>query len=141
MNRVVSVLMFVIVVLLMASCNIPGKQEQLVPEDRRLSPEVMENIFYEMHIADAMVSLHVVQVDGHTSLTSYQVDSLIYESIYEKYDCTRESFEESVLWYIENDIEQLKAMYENVVERFNQKMAENEKYKSDSVAKVEENTL
>ena len=140
-NSVVSVLLFVVAVLFMASCDLPGGQEQLVPEDRRLDEETMENIFYEMHIADAMVSLRVVQVDGHTSLTQYQVDSLIYESIYDKYDCTRESFEESILWYLQNKPDKLKVMYEHVVERFNQNIAEIGNAKSDSTATVESNTL
>lgn len=123
-SRLASVLLFVLLAMLMLSCSMPNKQEQLVPKDRMLDEETMENIFYEMHVADAMVSLHIVQVDGHTSLTSYKVDSLIYESIYDKYDCTRESFEESVLWYIQNDIETLRDIYERVVERFNQNIAE-----------------
>lgn len=140
-NSVVSVLLFVMSVLLLASCSLPGSQRQLVSKDRMLEEDVMENIFYEMHVADAMVSLHMVQVDGHTSLTQYQVDSLIYESIYDKYNCTRESFEESILWYLQNKPEQLKVMYEHVVERFNQNIAEIGNEKSDSVATVESNTL
>lgn len=140
-NRAVSVLLFVIVSLLLVSCDIPNKQKQVVPKDRRLEEDVMENIFYEMHIADAMVSLQIVQVDGHTSLSQYQVDSLIYESIYDKYDCTRESFEESVLWYMQNSPEKLKEIYEHVVERFNQDLPETEGAKTDSLATMERNTL
>lgn len=136
-----SPIIFVFAVVLMASCNFPGKQEQLVPEERMLSSDVMENIFYEMHVADAMVSLHIVQVDGHTSLTPYKVDSLIYESIYDKYGCTRESFEESILWYIENNIEELRTIYDNVVERFNQNLAGVGKNPSDSLSEEEGNTL
>lgn len=123
------------------SCGFPGKQEQIVPEERRLSEETMENIFYEMHLADAMVSLHIVQVDGHTSLSQYQVDSLIYESIYDKYGCTRESFEESVLWYLENESDKLKEMYDHVVERFNQNISPVGKAKPDSIVEEEANTL
>ena len=100
----------------------------------------MENIFYEMHLADAMVSLRLVQVDGHTSLSQYQVDSLIYESIYDKYNCTRESFEESILWYLENDPNKLRNMYERIVERFNQKISEIGGSKTDSTT-MENNTL
>lgn len=140
-NRLVSVLIFVIAIMMLASCNMPTKQKQLVPEERMLDEEVMENIFYEMHVADAMVSLHMVQIDGHISLSQYQVDSLIYESIYDKYNCTRESFEESILWYLQNDPEQLNVMYEHVVERFNQEIAEIGNAKSDSVATEESNTL
>lgn len=141
MNRCVSVLLFAITVVMMVSCDMPSKQKQLVPKERMLEEETMENIFYEMHIADAMVSLHMVQVDGHTSLSQYQVDSLIYESIYDKYNCTRESFEESILWYLQNKPEKLKVMYEHVVERFNQEIAEIGNAKSDSTVTVESNTL
>lgn len=141
MSRCVSVLLFVTAIVLMVACNMPDKQKQLVPKERMLEEETMENIFYEMNIADAVVSLRMVQVNGHTSLTQYQVDSLIYESIYDKYNCTRESFEESILWYLQNDPEQLKDMYEHVVERFNQDIAEIGNAKSDSVATVESNTL
>lgn len=141
MSRCVSVLLFVITVVMMVSCNMPGKQKQLVPEERMLDEEVMENIFYEMHVADAMVSLHMVQVDGHTSLTQYKIDSLLYESIYDKYGCSRESFEESILWYLQNKPEQMKVIYEHVVERFNQEIAEIGNAKSDSTATVESNTL
>lgn len=140
MNRF-SVIMLLLAGMLVASCNLPSKQEQLVPEDRRLSRETMENIFYEMHIADAMVSLHIVQIEGQTSFSQYQVDSLIYESIYDKYGCTRESFEESVLWYIENDIEQLRSIYENVVERFNQNVGVYGKIEADTLPTDEKNTL
>ena len=139
-NRVVSVLMFVMAIMFLASCNMPDKQKQLVPEERRLEEETMENIFYEMHLADAMVSLRLVQVDGHTSLTQYQVDSLIYESIYDKYGCTRESFEESILWYLENEPNKLRGIYERIVERFNQNIAEIGGSKTDSTA-LENNTL
>ena len=82
MSRIALLILFVVAVLV--SCTPPDKQEQMVPEERMLSQETMENIFYEMHLADAMVSLHIVQIDGHTSYSSYQVDSLIYESIYDK---------------------------------------------------------
>ncbi|MBQ3990005.1 MAG: DUF4296 domain-containing protein [Bacteroidales bacterium] len=133
-------LIFASVALTLASCNMPGKQEQMVLEERVLEEETMENIFYEMHLADAMVSLRLVQVDGHTSLTQYQVDSLIYESIYDKYGCTRESFEESILWYLENDPNKLRGIYERIVERFNQNIAEIGGSKTDSTA-LENNTL
>ncbi len=133
-------LIFVSVALTLASCNMPGKQEQMVLEERVLEEETMENIFYEMHLADAMVSLRLVQVDGHTSLTQYQVDSLIYESIYDKYGCTRESFEESILWYLENEPNKLRGIYERIVERFNQNIAEIGGSKIDSTA-LENNTL
>ena len=135
-----ALLIFVFVALSLASCDMPGKQEQMVPEERQLSEETMENIFYEMHLADAMVSLRLVQVDGHTSLTQYQVDSLIYESIYDKYGCTRESFEESILWYLENDPNKLRNMYERIVERFNQNISEIGGSKTDSTT-MENNTL
>ncbi len=133
-------LIFASVALTLASCNMPGKQEQMVLEERVLEEETMENIFYEMHLADAMVSLRLVQVDGHTSLTQYQVDSLIYESIYDKYGCTRESFEESILWYLENEPNKLRGIYERIVERFNQNIAEIGGSKTDSTA-LENNTL
>lgn len=133
-------LIFVSVALTLASCNMPGKQEQMVLEERVLEEETMENIFYEMHLADAMVSLRLVQVDGHTSLTQYQVDSLIYESIYDKYGCTRESFEESILWYLENEPNKLRGIYERIVERFNQNIAEIGGSKTDSTA-LGNNTL
>lgn len=140
-TRILSVFFVLVSALLIVSCNPPDKQQQLVSEERRLSKETMENIFYEMHLADAMVSLRMVQVSGHTSLTQYQVDSLIYESIYDKYGCTRESFEESILWYLQNDQDQLRSIYEGVVERFNQEIAESKKPEVDSVAVVESNTL
>ena len=133
-------MIFASVALTLASCNMPGKQEQMVLEERVLEEETMENIFYEMHLADAMVSLRLVQVDGHTSLTQYQVDSLIYESIYDKYGCTRESFEESILWYLENEPNKLRGIYERIVERFNQNIAEIGGSKTDSTA-LENNTL
>jgi len=141
MNRVVSILLLVLTVVLMVSCDMPGKQKQIVPEERMLEEETMENIFYEMNIADAIVSLRMVQVDGHTSLTQYQVDSLIYESIYDKYNCTRESFEESILWYLQNEPDRLKVVYEHVVERFNQDIAETGNAKTETVATVGSNTL
>ena len=137
MSRIALLILFVVAVLV--SCTPPDKQEQMVPEERMLSQETMENIFYEMHLADAMVSLHIVQVDGHTSYSSYQIDSLIYESIYDKYGCTRESFEESILWYLENNPNKLRNIYEHVVERFNQNIAEIGGSKPDSVAEL--NTL
>ena len=140
MSRI-ALLIFVSVALMIASCNMPGKQAQMVSEERKLSEETMENIFYEMHLADAMVTLHLVQIDGHTSLSQYQFDSLIYESIYDKYGCTRESFEESILWYLENKPDKLKDMYEHIVERFNQNIAETGNSKSDSTANQEINTL
>lgn len=139
MSRTV-LLIFASVALTLASCNMPGKQEQMVLEERVLEEETMENIFYEMHLADAIVSLRLVQVDGHTSLTQYQVDSLIYESIYDKYGCTRESFEESILWYLENEPNKLRGIYERIVERFNQNIAEIGGSKTDSTA-LENNTL
>ena len=139
MSRTV-LLIFTSVALTLASCNMPGKQEQMVLEERVLEEETMENIFYEMHLADAMVSLRLVQVDGHTSLTQYQVDSLIYESIYDKYGCTRESFEESILWYLENEPNKLRGIYERIVERFNQNIAEIGGSKTDSTS-LENNTL
>ena len=139
--RILSVFIVLVSALLIVSCNPPDKQAQIIPEERMLPSETMENIFYEMHLADAIVSLRMVQVSGHTSMNQYQVDSLIYESIYAKYGCTRESFEESILWYLQNEQDKLRSIYEGVVERFNQGIAESKKADADSVAVVESNTL
>ena len=94
-----------------------------------------------MHLADAIVMLHMVQLEGDSTVMSYQVDSMIYDGIYEKYGCSRELFEESVLWYFQNDPEELKAIYEQVVDMFNRKIAEMDKKQNDSADHVIKNTL
>ncbi|MCF0206199.1 MAG: hypothetical protein HUK15_02115, partial [Bacteroidales bacterium] len=63
----------IVVSLLMAavllSCSMPAKQEQIVAEERKLPVEDMIDIFYEMHKADAILTLNLVKVNGHTDLT------------------------------------------------------------------------
>jgi len=123
------------------SCKLSSSDEESIPDERKLSEEDMQNIFYEMHLADAIVMLHMVKLEGDSTVMSYQVDSMIYDGIYEKYGCTRELFEESVLWYFQNDPEELKSIYEKVVDMFNRKIAEMGRIKNDSVAAVRNNTL
>lgn len=118
MLKQVLVLMLLFVMFL-SSCKLPGSQPDTIDDSRQIAPETMENILYEMHLADAIVAMQMVKIDNQKQITQYQADSLIYESIYNKYNCSGEALEESILWYLQNDSKTLQNIYENVVERYN----------------------
>lgn len=92
-----------------------GKTEYSTPKGENAVPkEKLELIIYDIHLADAIITTKIMKTKNNTI-----VDSLIYESVFIKHEYTREQFENTMLYYIHNEIDTLNAIYDRVIMRCN----------------------
>jgi tRNA U38,U39,U40 pseudouridine synthase TruA len=85
-----------------------------------LDAEQMENILYDIHLADATMS--VKHVSAYTEIRRSH-----YDYIFEKHHITREKFEKSIAWYAHNP-KKLEQIYDKVKERFNKLQVDVDNY-------------
>lgn len=103
---------------LLFSCEAEKKEaiptavpEHVVPE------EIMVDVLVDLHMIEASLSLKMMEDHGVARDTSE------FYNPYKKHNITRKAFEESFLYYA-NQPQQLNAMYEEVLNRLNQKHVE-----------------
>ncbi|MDR1348641.1 MAG: DUF4296 domain-containing protein [Prevotellaceae bacterium] len=102
MLKIRLVLLFSITVLCLSSCK----------SDNVLSRHQLEDMLFEMHLADGIV---------HTLADKMQLqgaDTVIrYKAVFEKYNCSRDKFEKSMRIYSRKR-ETITQIYENIKQRF-----------------------
>ncbi len=103
----------IILTILLISCN--QKKEEL---PNILSREQMVNILTDIQILEANLSFK-----KKSTIKSEQLTKKYYESVFLKYNISREEFEES-LFYYENNIEELDAIYSDVITNLNKMQTE-----------------
>lgn len=116
------ILILILFVLISVNACISQEPDYESPQGiKYMSLEKLEQITYDIHIADAMVSTNVLRIDETNRLK----DTLIYESIFIKYGCTREQFEQTLLFYTHAHTDSLSIMYDRILEKLNTKTVEN----------------
>ncbi|MDR2652777.1 MAG: DUF4296 domain-containing protein [Prevotellaceae bacterium] len=105
-------ILFLLTIAAFCSCN-------MRPFDIMDSKQ-MENILYDIHLAEATMSVR------HVSAQT-EIRRAHYDYIFEKYHISREKFETSMSWYAYNP-KKLELIYENVKERFNKLQVDVDNY-------------
>jgi hypothetical protein len=85
-----------------------------------LNAEKMENVLYDIYIADATMSTRHISTDQKTRRE-------YYDYIFEKHHVTRATFEKSMAWYAHNP-KKLEQIYDKVKERVNKLQVDVENY-------------
>lgn len=93
-----------------------AKGENIIPKD------TLELMIYDIHLADAIITAKIMKTNNNTA-----VDSLVYSSIFVKYNYSRNDFEQTLLYFSHNHLDTLNAMYDRVINKFH--IAEGEIYK------------
>ncbi|MDD4149945.1 MAG: DUF4296 domain-containing protein [Bacteroidales bacterium] len=106
-------------VLLMLICTISFSCIQetvdVAQEGKNIIPsDTLELMIFDVHLADAIITSKIMKTKDNTA-----IDSLIYQSVHEKYNYSRDDFEQTLLFYSHNRLDSLNAIYDRVIERFN----------------------
>lgn len=81
-----------------------------IPKDI-IEPQKMENILYDIHIADGYVSTIYVQD------SSKKVAAAYYDGIYKKFNVDSASYTKSIKYYYTSNPEELEKMYKNITKK------------------------
>lgn len=85
------------------------------PRGKNIIPfDTLGLIIYDIHITDAMLTTNVLK---KMELSNIE-DSLIYESVFEKYLYTKDQLNETLLYYTHNALDSLDMLYDRVLERY-----------------------
>jgi len=95
-----------------------GKQKPKTQPDYILSREQMTEIICDLHIADAILTSGVIPDKNLYS------DTVLYKAVFVKHNTTSKHFQESVLYYTQNDMVSFKMIYAAAVEKLNKQKAE-----------------
>lgn len=82
--------------------------QEIIPAD------TLELMIHDIHMADAIITSKILK-----NKAGVATDSLIYQSIYDKYNYTRSDFDTTLLYYAHHKLDSLNSMYDRVIERLN----------------------
>lgn len=120
MKKPLTIIVIFIITMFFACMPEPKYEEDsgknIVPQD------TLELMIYDIHLADAIITSKILKTKDNSV-----VDSLIYQSIYDKYNFSREDFDQTLLYYTHNHLDTLNAIYDRVISKFH--IAEGEIYK------------
>ncbi len=95
------------------ACN--QESNNLAQEGKEIiSADTLELMIFDIHLADAIITSKIMKTKDNTA-----IDSLVYQSIYDKYAYSKDDFEQTLLFYAHNKLDSLNAIYDRVIERFN----------------------
>lgn len=107
------IIILTIIGAILLSCM--GKTEYTTPQGENVVPkDSLERMLYDVHLADAIITSKIMK-----SKNNRLVDSVLYQSVFDKHHYTREQFESTLLYYVHNDMDTLNAIYDRVIARFN----------------------
>lgn len=78
-----------------------------------IPPDSLEMIIYDIHLADAIITSKIMKTNNNVA-----EDSLVYLSVFRKHKYTREQFEQTMLYYIHNNIDSLNSIYDRVINKY-----------------------
>lgn len=99
---------FFIILLVMLSISCNRKNKDIIPEDK------FADVLVDIHLMDATLNNHYIR----SKLKENKID-VYYYSLFEKHDITREQFEASVEYYVDN-IKKYKNVYAEVTKKLSQ---------------------
>jgi hypothetical protein len=112
------IIILTIIAATLLSCM--GKPDYTTPEGENVVPkDSLELMIYDIHLADAIITSKIMK-----SKKNMLVDSMLYLSVFEKHHYTRKQFENTMLYYVHNEMDTLNAMYDRVIARFNTEKGE-----------------
>jgi hypothetical protein len=91
-----------------------GKTDINLEAENQIPKETFELMLYDVHLADAIVTSKIMKTKDNVL-----IDSLVYQSVFEKYNYSKQEFEATLVFYINNNMDSLDAICERVVKRFN----------------------
>lgn len=96
----------------LVSCIFEPKYETAIGENI-IPADSLELIIYDIHLADAIITSKIMKTNDNVL-----VDSLVYVSVFKKYNYTRDQFEKTMLYYVHNEMDSLNSIYERVINRY-----------------------
>lgn len=107
-----SYLYIIVLLLFLFSCISEPKYD--TPKGKNLIPkDSLELLIYDIHLADAIITSKVMKTKDNKI-----ADSLLYVNVFEKHNYTREQFEQTLLYYVHNEMDTLNKIYDRVINRF-----------------------
>ena len=102
------------------SCN-SYKKKYTSPQGKKyFELDVLEKIIYDIHIADAMLSLNVIDNKDF----SIGIDTIVYDAIFDKYSYNKYQIEQTFLYYVHNNIDSLNNIYDRIFAKLSQEAEE-----------------
>jgi hypothetical protein len=104
-----------IIILFFASLFACANKTEGIPENAKniVPPDVFMEMLYDVHLTDAIVLSKIIKFEDE------RADSLIYLALFEKYQYSREDFENTISYYVHYNLDSLNLMYSNIMDQFN----------------------
>ncbi|HNY43839.1 MAG: DUF4296 domain-containing protein [Bacteroidota bacterium] len=100
--------------LMLWSCAYKKTDKRFQQGENKVPKDTFELILYDVHLADAIVTSQIMKTKNNAF-----VDSLVYQSVFDKYGYTRQEFENTILYYVHNNMDTLHSICERTVNKFN----------------------
>lgn len=89
--------------------------------------EIPSNILNRDQMVDILTDIQIIEATldytKTTKIESDQISKKYYDSLFSKYNITRQQFEES-LYYYKNNVEELESIYSDVITKLNKIQSE-----------------
>ncbi|MDA3909801.1 MAG: DUF4296 domain-containing protein [Bacteroidales bacterium] len=110
---ILGLLLFIILI------NACGPEPDQTPKpDNMIAQDTLVMMFYDIHLIDASLTTNVVDPRGVYSRYN------LYQSMFAKYNRNEDDFNETIRYYVLNDIEVLDDVYDKVLARLNKEQGE-----------------
>jgi hypothetical protein len=94
------------------------KSDQMRKPDNMIAQDTLVMMFYDIHMIDASLTTDVVNPRGDYSRYN------LYQSMFQKYNRNEDDFNETIRYYVLNDIDVLDYVYDQVLARMNKEQGE-----------------
>lgn len=110
----IAVLLFLIGII--SSCG--SKSDQTPKPENMIAQDTLVMMFHDIHLIDASLTTNVVDPRGVYSRYN------LYQSMFAKYNRNAGDFNETIRYYVLNDITTLDEVYDKVLARLNKEQGE-----------------
>lgn len=101
---------------ILSACG--SKPDQTPKPDNMIAQDTLVMMFYDIHLIDASLTTNVVDSRGVYSRYN------LYQSMFAKYNRNEDDFNETIRYYVLNDIEVLDEIYDKVLAQLNKEQGE-----------------
>lgn len=106
-------ILFLLILIYFSSCIDRNTSYKSIKGKKHFPAEKTCKIMFDLHKADAMVSTNILDINDKNKVK----DTLIYDIVFDKYNCTRQEFYETLLFHIQNNIDSINYFYEKNIEK------------------------
>jgi len=110
------ILIFLIIGLCFFACT--SKPDQTPKPSNMIAEDTLVMMFYDIHLIDASLTTNVVDPRGVYSRYN------LYQSMFAKYNRSEDDLNETIRYYVLNDITVLDEVYDKVLARLNKEQGE-----------------